>query len=158
MDGPERREVNVLWLRILVTTVAIGLFVALGVYEDQARGLNETFEPFDPHALRSKLWFGDPMSTSAWIGQLNYLSVLGYVAAGLGPAGRIRWRGIVILFSIAAVLVVAGVTGLVYLMVTDSSSFPVTSGGLRAILACHAIGSGGLVGGWLQLRRVARSL
>ena len=158
MDAPERREVDVLWLRILLPIVAIGLLVALAVYEDQARGPNEPFDPFDPYALRRRLWFGTPMTTAAWVGHLNQFSALGYLAAGLGPRGRMRWRGIVVVFSVAGVLVAAGVAGLVYLMVTDSASFPLTSGGLRALLACHAIGSGGLVAAWMQLRRAARGL
>jgi hypothetical protein len=153
----ERREVNVLWLRILVTVVAIALFVSLAVYGDHARGPNEPFDPFDPYALREWLWFGDPMTAAAWVGHLNQLSALAYLAAGLGPRGRMRWRGIVVVFTIAGVLVGAGVTGLVYLLVADPASFPVTNGGMLVILGSHALGSAGLLAAWMQLRRAARN-
>jgi hypothetical protein len=150
-----RREVNVRWMRIVLAVAAVGLFASLAVYEDQARGPNEAFDPFDPKAIQDRIWFEDPITPAEWVGELNIVAGAAYLVAGFALRGRMRWRGIVTTLSIAGIAATAAMTGLVYLMVTDAPSFPVRSGGMRAILLCHGLGAGALAGGWMQLRRAA---
>ena len=149
------REVNVRWMRIVLPLVALGLFVAVLTYEDRDRGLRETFDAFQPKALQDRIWFGDPMTPADWVGELNYLAVVAYLAPAFMLAGRIRWGGIVGVYSVVAVVAVAAAGGIVYLAATDAASFPVSSRGMQAILLFHTVGIGALVAGFGQLRRAA---
>jgi hypothetical protein len=148
-------EVDVRWLRILIPIAVVGLFFSLMVYEDQDRRLGEPFDPFDPKAVQDRLWFGDPLTPAEWVGELNLLAGLGYLAAGLGPRDRTRWSTIVVVFSIAAAAAAAGLAGLSYLVVTDGSSFPLSARGMQAILLGHAVALGALAVAWGRLRRAA---
>lgn len=149
------REVNVRWLRILMPVVAVGLFVAVLVYQDQERDHNEAFEPFDHRALRERIWFDDAVTPPEWVGQLNYLAAAGYVLVGLGLGGRVRWRAIVVMFCAVAAAATAALAGLAYLTVTDYDSFPLGAPGMQAIYLFHVVGGAALGAAWLQLRRAA---
>jgi hypothetical protein len=155
VEGRERREVNVLWVRIFLPLVAVGLWFALATYQDAAPSPTEIFPPFDPQSVKDWLWFGEPFTRADRVGQVNFVAGATYALAGVSLIGRVRLRTIAVMFAIAASLAVAGAASLLYLAIVDSASFPLASSGMGLIFLFHALGLGGLAAAWWQLRRAA---
>lgn len=143
-------------MRLVPLAGAVMLVVSLFLYEDPIRGGSEVVGPLDPTNIRVKMWF-EPLLASDWAAMINTVAALVYGGFGFALLGRMRWRSVVRSFVAAAGLALAALASLVYLMVTDSATFPVTYGGMAAVLLSHVVGAGGLTLTWWILRRAAKA-